>query len=51
MRLLSLPDDFAYNESARLILARSSGDNELLSFNLLSSLATDALVSGSTFGD
>ena len=51
MRLLSLPDEFAYDESARLILARSSGDNELLSLSLLSSVATDVLVSDSTFGD
>jgi hypothetical protein len=51
IRLLSLPDDFAYNESARLILARSSGDKELLSLSLLSSVETDVLVSDSTFGD
>ena len=50
MRLLSLPEDFAYAASARRILARSSGDKALFSFNLLSSEATDELASESVLG-
>jgi hypothetical protein len=46
-----LPEDFANSARARLILARSSGDNKLLSFSLLSAPDKDVLASDSTFGD